>query len=74
MILSGFTWHHDQIWVALGLTSLAPTMAATTIKNKTTTPPQIPAAVNEAANPFKPTSSFPKTFREPSAYLQVNSV
>ena len=50
-------WFYE---LTLGFTNLAPSNAAITIKNSTADPPQIPATVNEAASPFKPTSSFPK--------------
>jgi len=42
--------------VAFGFTNLAPIIAAISIKNNTTNPPHIPASVNDAASPFKPTS------------------
>ena len=52
--------------IAPGLTNLAPTIAAINMKSATVKPPHMPANENEAASPFRPTSSFPKTFCEPS--------
>jgi hypothetical protein len=48
--------------VVFGFTNLAPTIAARAIKTKTTAPPQIPAAVNEAPIPLNAISSFETTF------------
>jgi len=62
------------VQIVFGFTNLAPIIAAIIMKNNTAAPPHIPATLNDAASPFNPTSSFSKTFCDPSAYVQVKSV
>lgn len=62
---------NDQF--VLGFPNRQPMIAAITINNSKTIPPQIPAAVKDAPSPFNAISSFGTTFWLPSSNVHVHS-